>query len=122
MPQTNKPLQSFKYAFNGIITLFRETPNTIIHILVGVVVIILGFALNISSGEWTTIIIVIGFVFAMELLNTALEELSNYACKRESHPLIKKTKDLAAAAVLIAAITSLIVGIIIFAPKIINLL
>lgn len=83
-----------------------------------VLVILLGVLFPLSSGEWLALVIVTGAVFSMEALNTALERLSDYASNKEIHPLVKKTKDLAAAGVLIAALTALIVGAIIFIPKI----
>lgn len=112
---------SFKYAFRGVRTLFSETPNALIHLILAVLAVIMGFLFNISQTEWMAIIIVIGLVFAMEAINTAVETLSDYACNKKRHPAIKKVKDLAAAGVLLAAISALIVGIIVFLPKIIAL-
>ncbi|MDR1783998.1 MAG: diacylglycerol kinase family protein [Dysgonamonadaceae bacterium] len=116
-----KRFASFGYAFQGIATLFREEPNAVIHLLITVVAIVLGFFLKISLGEWLAIIICIGLVLSMEALNTAIENLSDFSTK-EKHPIIKKAKDLAAAAVFICAMASLTVGIIIFLPKLIALL
>lgn len=115
-------IQSFKFAVNGIGTLFKETPNSIIQLGLAIVAIILGFIFSISAFEWIAIIILIGLVLAMETMNTALERLSDYVCNKQIHPIIKKVKDLTAAAVLITAITALIVGLIIFLPKIIKIL
>lgn len=111
---------SFKYAFRGIRTLFSETPNALIHLIIAILAVVLGFLLRISPTEWLAVIIVIGAVFAMEAANTAVETLSDYACKKEIHPAIKKVKDLAAAGVLLTAIAALIVGMIVFLPKIIQ--
>lgn len=118
MSYLQKRIQSFKHAFGGIRTLFRETPNAWIQLVALVLVILLGVLFPLSSGEWLALVIVTGAVFSMEALNTALERLSDYASNKEIHPLVKKTKDLAAAGVLIAALTALIVGAIIFIPKI----
>ncbi len=118
MSSIQKRIRSFGHAFRGLRSLFEETPNALIHLIAAVIAISLGFAFRISSGEWLAIIIVVGAVFSMEAVNTALERLSDYACNKEIHPVIKKVKDLAAAAVLIAALTALAVGIIIFLPKI----
>ena len=115
-------IQSFKFAVNGIGTLFKETPNSIIQLGLAIVAIILGFIFSISAFEWIAIIILIGLVLAMETMNTASERLSDYVCNKQIHPIIKKVKDLTAAAVLITAITALIVGLIIFLPKIIKIL
>lgn len=115
-------LESFKYAFKGIQTLFSETPNATIHLVMAILAVIFGFILSVSPSEWIAICIVIGFVFALEAVNTALENLSDVACNKEIHPTIKKVKDLAAASVLLAAIAALVVGTIIFLPKLISLI
>ena len=97
---------------------YSKRPNAQIHLIVVVVTISLGFICEISGNEWLALIIALGFLISMEAMNTALERLSDYACHKEIHPVIKKVKDLAAAAVLIAALSVLTVGIIIFLPKI----
>ncbi|MFA5649867.1 MAG: diacylglycerol kinase family protein [Proteiniphilum sp.] len=122
MSYFKKRIQSFKHAFRGIRTLFRETPNAWIQLAATVPVILLGVLFRLSRGEWLALVIVTGAVFSMEAVNTALERLSDYACNKEIHPLVKETKDLAAAGVLIAALTALIVGVIIFVPKVVELL
>lgn len=111
-------IQSFKHAFRGIQTLFRETPNARVQLVAAVIAIILGWVFHISSGEWLAIAIVIGLVLAMEAINTALEILADYASKQEIQPAIRNTKDIAAAGVLIAAFIAVAVGAIIFLPKI----
>lgn len=118
MSYIQERIRSFTHAFRGVHSLFKETPNVRIHLIAAIMVITSGFVCKISGGEWIAVIIVIGIVFSMEALNTALERLSDYACNKEMHPAIKKVKDLAAAAVLIAALTALAVGLIIFIPKI----
>lgn len=118
----NNRLKSFKYAFQSIVTLFRETPNANIHLVLAILAVLLGFILSISPVEWIAICIVIGLVFALEAVNTALENLSDFACNKEIHPVIKKAKDLGAAAVLLAAIAAFIVGLIVFLPKLISLI
>jgi len=115
-----KRVQSFKYAFNGLRTLLCEEHNSWIHLFITVCVVAAGFVFNISSLEWIAVTLCIGIVFALELVNTAIENLANFVSK-EYHELIKKVKDLAAAAVLIAAIAAAIIGLIIFIPKIIEL-
>lgn len=118
MSWIKKRTRSFGHAFRGLRLLLKETPNAQIHLAAAIIAIALGFLFGISTGEWLAVIIVIGAVFSMEAMNTALERLSDYACNKDIHPAIKKVKDLAAAAVLIAALTALAVGIIIFLPKI----
>jgi diacylglycerol kinase (ATP) len=113
-----KLLRSFTYAWGGLKTCFSSETNFKIHIVFAVLTIFLGFFLNISSNEWIAIIFCIAFVIAMEMINTAIEKLCDVVHK-DLHPGIKKVKDISAGAVMIAAIGSLVIGLIIFLPKII---
>lgn len=113
--------QSFRHAFRGIRTLFAETPNALIHLAMAVFAVFLGFLLHISRTEWLAVVVVVGLVLAMEAVNTAVEILADFACKKQIYPAIKKVKDMCAAGVLLAAMAALIVGIIVFLPKIIQL-
>ncbi len=115
-----KRLTSFQYAINGLKILVRNEHNSRIHTVAMIVAIILGIILKISNIEWVTIIIVIGFVFSVEIINSSIENLADFVSPNYNE-IIKKVKDLSAAAVLISALVSLIVGIIIFIPKIIEL-
>ncbi|MCW1735103.1 diacylglycerol kinase family protein [Anaerorudis cellulosivorans] len=115
-------IQSFRFAFRGLRTLFRETPNARIELVMALLAVALGFLLHISATEWLAICIVIGMVPACEALNTAIERLSDYVSQHQKHPIIRKVKDVAAAGVLIAAIAALAVGILIFLPKLVALL
>lgn len=107
------------YAFRGLNFLFRGQPNAWIHLTAAIGVIIAGFLCHLSSIEWGVIIFAIGLVFSAELFNSAIEELVNKVSP-EFHPLAGKVKDLAAGAVLVAAITAAIIGAIIFLPKLIT--
>ena len=122
MNYIKKRIQSFGYAFQGLGTLFRETPNAQIQLIAAIVAVTMGFVLHISSEEWLAVIIVIGLVLALEAINSSLETLADYACNKEIHPLIRKVKDLAAAGVLLAALAALVVGIVLFLPKIISIM
>ena len=110
-------LSSFKHALNGLLILLREEHNARIHLAVAMVVIAAGLYFHISGLEWIVVLLCVGLVFAMELVNSAIEALSDYVTT-EKHELIKKAKDLAAGAVLIASIIALIVGMIVFVPKV----
>lgn len=112
---------SFKYAFEGVHRELKEEQNLKIHILIMILVIIAGFTLKLSPMEWIICIILFGFVIALELVNTAIELTVDLAMP-EIHPKAKAAKDIAAAAVLVSATCSVIIGLIIFLPKIINLL
>ncbi|MFH1298054.1 MAG: diacylglycerol kinase family protein [Bacteroidota bacterium] len=112
----NKRILSFKYAFRGLVHLFKGQPNAWIHLFAAVGVLIAGFLFHISASEWIFITFAIGLVFSTELFNSAMEELVNKVSP-EQHPIAGKIKDLSAGAVLVAAITAAIIGGIIFIPK-----
>lgn len=116
-----KRLKSFIYAFNGIRLVAISQPNFIIHIVGALLAILLGIILKISINEWLSIIIVIGVVLAAEIINSAIEDIVNFISP-EKNQLAGKIKDMAAGAVLVTAIMALIVGIIIFLPKLLLLL
>jgi diacylglycerol kinase len=113
-------IQSFYYAFEGIKTAFKEEPNFKIHVLVTSLVLLLAILSKFSLGEWLILIFTISFVLVVELINTSLEEIVNLV-RPEVHPLAKKAKDIMAAGVLIAATTAFIIGILLFAPKLLTL-
>ena len=114
-----KRLKSFQYAFNGIKILISEEPNARIHLLAACCVGIAGWIFRISKGEWIALIFCIAGVFALEAINSAIENLADFVSP-EQHETVKKIKDLSAAAVLIAAVAAAIVGLIIFLPKILS--
>ena len=114
---SSKFFRSFKYAIRGIGTVFKEEFNARVHFLAALVVIVLGFVLKVAWFEWIILILVMGGVFTMELINTSIEGLADLY-SMELNPKIKKIKDLSAGAVLVAAITALIIGLVIFLPKI----
>lgn len=116
-----KLFQSFGYAWQGLKHCFSTQLNFRIHLLVLALVSITGFVLRITKSEWCFIIICSMLVLALELLNTAIEHLSN-VITTEFHPTIKIIKDVAAGAVLICAAGSVITGMVIFFPKIVHLL
>jgi diacylglycerol kinase len=114
-------LQSFRFALNGLRSLLKYEHNSRIHSIAAIAVIILGLLMKIDLTEWSLLIIVMGMVFITELLNSSLESLAD-SLKPEWNDLIGRAKDYSAAAVLIAAIISVVVGVIIFVPKLLNLI
>ncbi len=108
-------VRSFKYAFQGIADLFRSQPNAWIHVTAVVVVTIAGIAVGLKTWEWAVIVLCFSMVLSAEACNTALEHLTNLVSPAY-HPLAGKTKDAAAAAVLILALGSVIIAILIFLP------
>lgn len=119
--KNKKFLNSFKYAFNGIITSFRTEKNMKIHILMMLLVAIAGIILKISVIEWIICIILFAIVISAELFNTAIETVVNMITM-EKNKKAKIAKDVSAGAVLVTAIGSAIVGLIIFIPKVVNIL
>ena len=123
----NKPFQftgrirSFKYAFRGIWIMIQSQHNAWLHTLATALVIGAGLFLQITRLEWNWLILAIMAVWSAEALNTAFEFLAD-ATTPAYHPLIGKAKDVAAGAVLIAAIGSAIIGLLIFSPYLINLM
>lgn len=112
----NDFFKSFGYAAQGIRVAFSGR-NFKVQCAFAVLAVVLGFLFAITSVEWCAIIICIGIVLGLETLNTALEIL----CDRinpDFDPLISKTKDCAAGAVLIASLASLVVACILFLPRI----
>lgn len=115
-----KRLKSFTYAFAGLKVLFREEHNSRIHLFATICVIVAGVLLKISLLEWVAVAFAVGLVFSGEIFNSAVEDLSDVVCP-ERDERIKKVKDLAAAAVLVNAITAAVIGLLVFLPKIIPL-
>ena len=114
-------INSFGYAFSGLRELWIHEINTRIHLFFTLAAIAAGFILGISAVEWCILVITITTVWAAEAMNAALERNVDLATE-EWKPLAKKAKDLAAGAVLIFAIGSVIVGVILFLPKLIALI
>jgi undecaprenol kinase len=120
-PPGKKFLRSFKYAFTGIRLAITEELNFQIHFIVSIAVIIAGFVFSITTTEWLIIIMLIAGMFAMELMNTAVERTVDLVTK-EYHPLAGQAKDLAAGAVLCYAAAAVIIGVIIFLPKVLRVI
>ncbi len=115
-------MRSFEHALNGIYFLFINEPNAKVQLILAIMALLMGVLLRISSIEWIIICLVIGLVLAMEAVNSAIENLADFASNKRIEESIKKTKDLSAAAVLFTSITALIAGLIIFLPKLLSLL
>ncbi len=112
--------KSFGYAWKGIRSVFSTEQNMKIHVGVAVLAVGFGFVLQISSVEWIAVILCIGLVFSAEMINTALEILVDKVSPQKD-PVAGKIKDISAGAVLIAAIISVLVGVLIFLPKLMNI-
>jgi diacylglycerol kinase len=113
--------RSFLFAISGLKSAVAKEPNFRIHIISAILALTAAYFFNFSLFEWLILAIVIFLVITFELLNTVLESLVNLVSP-ELSPEAKIAKDVAAAAVLVSAIFSVIVGAILFLPKIISLL
>ncbi len=113
-------LKGIKYSLKGILILITTEDSIKAQFLIGFFVIVLGFVFNISSTEWMVQLIIIGLVLVAEALNTAVEKVADFI-HPEFHNKIGIIKDVAAGAAGLAAIISIIIGCIIYIPKIIDL-
>jgi diacylglycerol kinase len=112
-----KRIKSFSYAFKGIATLFSSQPNARIHAVALGIAVSFGFYFKIEKTEWLAITLIAALVLSAEAMNTAVEFVVDLVSP-DYHPLAGKAKDVAAAAVLLAAFGAVIVGLIIFLPRI----
>lgn len=110
-------IKSATYAARGIVLLFKSGHNFWGHVFFAALAVYLGFVLCISSVEWVLIILTIGFVVVTEAINSAIE-IDIDLTSPDYHPYARDSKDMASGAVLLSVICSLIVGAIIFLPKI----
>ena len=113
----SKRIKSFSYAFNGIKHVMANEHNFRIHLLAAVVAIVAGVWFKISASEWIAITFAIVLVLVLEIINSAIEKLADLISPGKNDT-IKIVKDITAAAVLLAAIASLVIAAIIFIPKI----
>jgi diacylglycerol kinase (ATP) len=107
--------RSFVYAWRGFAHVVKTQHNMWLHLLVAVAVIALGFGLHVSRADWLWLIASIAFVFFAEIMNSAFEFLCDVASK-EFNPAVEKAKDIAAAAVLVAALGAVLIGLMVFWP------
>jgi len=111
-----KFIKSFGYAFSGLVYAFKSQFNFKVHILALIVTGLAGWWYGLSPTEWLWIVVVSGIVLIAELLNTSIEVLVDLVSP-DIHPKAKIIKDVAAAAVLVSALTAVVVGLVIFIPK-----
>jgi len=113
-------IRSFSHAGRGIWLTFRSQHNAWIHAVATLAVLCAGFLFGISRLEWCVVVLACGMVWSAEALNTAIECLADRVTK-EFDPLIRQAKDVAAGAVLLAAIAALVAGILIFGPRLLGI-
>ncbi|MFQ3542736.1 diacylglycerol kinase family protein [Halobacillus rhizosphaerae] len=110
----------FRFAWNGIMEVARTERNFRIHLLAAGLVVAAGLVLSISLVEWAVLFTIIPLVLALEMVNSSIERVLNYLAP-EIHPLVGIMKDISAGAVLIASLSSVIIALLIFLPKFLNL-
>ena len=111
---------SINNSFNGLKTAYKNEQSVYIHLVCTIILLVLSFLLEISLTQWLIIIAIIGLTLVVELLNTAIESTVDLVTK-EFHPLAKVAKDTASAAEFVLTITSTIIALMIFIPKIMEL-
>lgn len=108
-------IASFRHAFHGWWYVLRTQRNAWIHALATTLVIVLGLWLQLPARDWAALVLVIAMVWSAEFLNTSIEAVVDLASPAQ-HPLAKVGKDVGAAAVLIAAVAAVLVGLLILGP------
>ncbi len=112
-------LKSFEFAISGWSHVFKTQPNARIHALVTILVVILAGFLRLALKDWVALLIMICLVWCLEFINTAIEALVDLSSPK-FHPLAKISKDVSAASVLIAAIFSIVIGLLILGPPLLE--
>ena len=112
-------IHSFRHAFRGLFYVLKTQRNAWIHITITAIVFGLGVWFQLTLIEWAIIILTIAMVFMAEFINTAIEAVVDLASPNK-HPLAKIGKDVGAAAVLVAAFASILVGLLILASPLIE--
>ena len=105
----------FNHAFRGLFQMFRSERNFKIQFIIFLLVVGLGFYLGISNNHWLIILLISALVLSLEIINSAIEKICDLITV-ESHPQIKRIKDIGAAAVLVATLFAVGIGIMIFLP------
>jgi diacylglycerol kinase len=123
LPQSewDKFVAGFRYAFSGLWYALRTQRNTRVHVCIAILAILLGVVLHISAIEFAMVFVAITGVFIAEMFNTVFELCIDLASP-EYHPLAKIAKDVAAGAVLLSAMLSVVVGLFVFGPHLWDLL
>lgn len=114
-------LRGVRYCLEGISYTFKNERNFRIETILGIIAVILSFLLKISILEWVVVVLLINLVLVLELLNTAFESVVDLYTQ-DYNKIAKACKDVAAAAVLTASIFSLVIGMLIFVPKIMEVI
>lgn len=109
-------LRSFGFAFAGLLTITRTQPNFVIHLVIACAALLAAVLLKLTTPELALIVLTITLVLAAEAMNTALEAVCDVV-EPSYHPLVKRAKDASAAAVLLTAIGAVVIGALLFIPR-----
>ena len=112
--------ESFSYALSGLKVAIKKEPNFRIHLTIALIAFVLAYLLNFSFYEWITVVLISTIVIVIELINTVLESLVNLVSPQIKEEA-KIAKDVAAGAVFISATSAVVIGIILYLPKILSL-
>src|SRR3989338_5732338 len=115
MIRIGRLLRSFNYALKGLFKTFREEQNLRIQMAAGLIVVILGIYFGVSAFEWSLIVLAIGLVLIAEIINSAVERITD-VLKPRINTYVKEIKDIMAAAVLLSSLTAAIIAVLIFWP------
>jgi len=121
MVKIKRLLKSFKYSLKGLVKVFGEEQNFRIHTLAMVLVLVLAWYLKVTITEFIILILLIGLVLILEIVNSIVERLLDLI-KPRIHNYVEDIKDMAAAIVFIGAVISVIIGLVIFLPYLVNLI
>lgn len=123
MEKRHSLISTFGFAFSGIWQAIKKERNIKIHLFLALVAIVLGFVLGINKNEWLALIIIIFLVLAAEIFNSAIEEVCDLLKEKLNldYQATKNIRNISAGAVLVLAISSIIIGLIIFLPYILPL-
>ena len=112
-------LRSIRIALGGIWQVLQTQQNARIHVVAALLVFLLAGLIGLSGPEWALLLLVVGFVWTTEIFNTAIEELVDQQSPGLS-PSAKRIKDISAGAVMISAVIAVLVGLVIFGPRLWN--
>lgn len=115
-------IASMEFAITGLVTAFKEERNMKKHVVSAVLVGLMGLTFQVSAVEWLFLLLAVCLVIAFEILNSAIENVVDLASDYHFSMLAKNAKDMAAGAVLFVSGFAVLVGLIIFVPKILELL
>ena len=121
MIKLRRLFKSFNYAFRGLVKTFKEEQNLRLQSLAGLLVVLLACFFQVSRFEWCLLILVISLVVLMEIINSAVERITD-VLKPRINGYVKEIKDIMAAAVMVASLIAVIMGLVILGPYFVNFL